>query len=315
MARATEDLAPRRTRPEFAELALAAVDLAGALAKRRTKTIAGTPTAASAKAARRLNRAAGLLAASVLTDSAVKHQRGAFEKALYAPLAASTLSLAASLHGVNDKSPRSHTIRDVIYGLAATTAVVGGGFHLYNVTKCPGVLSRLNLFCGASLGAQFALLLSGLLGFTAERVRENPPGAKPHIFGLPAGRAMAVLSSIGMLGTVGEAASLRVPGAYHDPATFLPATVPPVAAGLLANAAMASHAKHRRFAQGWLRMAVGVGFAGVSYRIFGSARNRGGRRNGLQTVMNGLPVLPTTFTGLALAGLVALGLLDEHPDD
>lgn len=54
----------------------------------------------SLRAARRLNRAAGTIAASVLIDSAMEHYRGAFSnKAMYTPLAVSALSLLASLHG------------------------------------------------------------------------------------------------------------------------------------------------------------------------------------------------------------------------
>ena len=49
---------------------------------------------AAVEAARGLNRAAGMLAASVLMDSAVEHYRGSFHnKAMYAPLASSALSL------------------------------------------------------------------------------------------------------------------------------------------------------------------------------------------------------------------------------
>ena len=44
------------------------------------------------RAARRLNRAAGTIAASVLIDSAMEHYRGAFEnKAMYTPIVASAL--------------------------------------------------------------------------------------------------------------------------------------------------------------------------------------------------------------------------------
>ena len=47
------------------------------------------------RAARRLNRAAGTLAASVLADSAIEHYRGSFHnKAMVAPLVTSALSLA-----------------------------------------------------------------------------------------------------------------------------------------------------------------------------------------------------------------------------
>ncbi len=55
---------------------------------------------AAVRAARRLNRAAGVLAASVLADSAVEHYRGAFQnRAMFTPLVTASLSLAVSAHG------------------------------------------------------------------------------------------------------------------------------------------------------------------------------------------------------------------------
>ena len=153
------------------------------------------------QAARRLNRAAGLLATSVLTDSAVEHYRGSFQnRAMYAPLVTAALSLAVSAHGVGDERTGAHAVRDAVYALAGLTGTVGTGFHVYNITKRPGGFSWLNLFYGAPLGAPFALVLSGLLGFTAERVRENEPGVTPRILGFPAGRAMAAVSVLGHAG-------------------------------------------------------------------------------------------------------------------
>jgi hypothetical protein len=41
----------------------------------------------------------------------------------------------------------------------------------------------------------------------------------------------------------------------------------------------------------------------------------GGWRNWSQNVLNGPPIpAPPSFAGLALAGLAALGLMDDHPD-
>ena len=60
--------------------------------------------------------------------------------------------------------------------LAALTGVAGTGFHVYNIAKRPGGFAWQNLFYGAPLGAPMAMLLSGLLGYYSERVRENPAG-------------------------------------------------------------------------------------------------------------------------------------------
>jgi hypothetical protein len=272
--------------------------------------------AAHVRAARRLNRSAGILATSVLADSAVEHYRGSFEnRAMYLPLVVGALSLAVSGHGVGDRRAGAHAVRDTVYAIAGATGLAGTGFHLYNIAKRPGGFSWLNLFYAAPVGAPMALLLSGLLGFAAERVRDNAPGATPRILGLPAGRAMAALSALGMLGTVGEAGLLHFRGAYHDPAMFLPVSVPPVAAGLLGNVALGPRGRDRWFTRLWLRLTAAMGLAGVGFHVFGVARNMGGWRNWSQNVLNGPPVpAPPSFTGLALAGLAALGLLDDHPD-
>lgn len=265
--------------------------------------------------ARRLNRAAGVIAAAVLADSAVEHYRGSFHnKAMLAPLLTAALSLAVSVHGNADPRPAAHRVRDGVYAAAALTGVVGTGFHLFNIGKKPGGFSFQNLFYSAPVGAPAALILSGLLGFLAERVRDTSPGQAPTISGLPAGRVLAAVTSLGLLGTAGEAGLLHFRGAYHDPFMFLPVTVPPLAAGLL-GAATVGAAWPRPLARLGLRLTAALGFAGAGFHVMGVARNMGGWRNWSQNVLNGPPIpAPPSFTGLALAGLAALGLLEAHPD-
>ena len=121
-------------------------------------------------AARRLNWAAGTLALSVLADSAIEHYRGSFKnKAMITPLVVSALALATSAHGTADSRPVAHVLRDAVYALAAGTGLIGTGFHVYNVGKKIGGFSWQNIFYGAPLGAPFAILLSGLIGFCSER--------------------------------------------------------------------------------------------------------------------------------------------------
>ena len=277
-------------------------------------TIIGEPP--TVRAARRLNRAAGVLALSVLLDSAIEHYRGSFEnKAMFTPLVTSALTLGVSVHGTADQRPAAHAVRDATYLLAAATGVIGTGFHVYNVSKRPGGFGWQNLFYGAPLGAPMAILLSGLLGYYAERVRNNRAGTTPAVFGFPAGRALAVLSAAGLLGTTGEAALLHFRGAYHDPFMFLPVTVPPIAAGLMAETGFGPKGRNRWFTRLWLRLTVLLGFAGVGFHAFGVHRNMGGWRNWRQNLLNGPPIpAPPSFTGLALASLAALGLLKDHPD-
>ncbi len=194
---------------------------------------------AKVRAARRLNRAAGVIAASVLVDSAMEHYRGDFHnRAMWTPLVAAALSLTVSVHGHADRRPAAHGGRDLVYAVAGLIGLIGTGFHFYNITKKPGGLCWQNLFYAAPIGAPAALSLSGLMGFLSERVRDNQPGTAPKVAGYSAGRAVAALTGASLLGTIGEAGLLHFRGAYHNPFMFLPISIPPVAAALLANAAV-----------------------------------------------------------------------------
>lgn len=276
----------------------------------------GSTQKPTVQAARRLNRAVGLIATSTLLDSGIEHYRGSFiNKAMITPIVVSAASLAVSAHGSNDRSATAHAVRDPVYLACAITGLVGTGFHVYNITKRPGRFSWQNLFYGAPLGAPAAVALSGLLGYYSERLRDSGPHGSPRVLGMPAGRALASLTAIGLLATSAEAGLLHFRGAYHDPFMYLPVTVPPVAAGLLAETAVSRPRKPRRLAHWWLRLTAFMGLAGPCFHIFGVARNMGGWRDWRQNVLNGPPIpAPPSFTGLALAGLAALELLEEHPN-
>ncbi len=267
-------------------------------------------------AGRRLNGSAAMLALSVLADSAVEHYRGSFEnRAMYTPLVTSALTLGASLFGVADARASRHTVRDMVYAAAAATGAAGLCFHSYNILKRPGGWSWLNLFYAAPIGAPMALALAGLLGRGAERVRDTRPYRQATVLGLPAGRMLAAVTAAGLAGTVGEVGLLHFRGAYHDPAMVLPVTVPPVAAVLLGATALRPSRFINRIARWWLRLTALLGFAGVGFHAYGVSRNMGGWRNWSQNVLNGPPLpAPPSFTGLALAGLAALSLIEEEAD-
>lgn len=268
------------------------------------------------RSARRLNRAAGTLALSVLADSAVEHYRGSFHnKAMVAPIITSALSLLVSTHGHFDSRRGAHRVRNAVYAVAGLTGLVGTGFHLYNVGEKPGGVCWQNLFYGAPLGAPAALILSGMLGFLSERLRDNPEDDHPTIFGLPAGRVLGMMTSLGLFGTVGEAGLLHFRGAFHNPAMVLPVTAPPTAAALLAAASLTQGGQPRPFTRWWLRFTALLGFLGAAFHAVGVGRNMGGWRNWRQNLLNGPPLpAPPSFTGLALAGLAALGLMEDRPD-
>lgn len=258
--------------------------------------------------ARQLNLSSALLALSVLADSGIEHYRGSFQnRAMYTPLAVATVTLGASLLGTTDRRPQRHRTRDSIYALAAVTGLAGFAFHAYNITKRPGGFSWLNLFYAAPLGAPGALVLAGLLGKGAESARHGVTASDTET-----GRLLAALSAVGIAGTVLETALLHFRGAYHNPAMVLPVSVPPVAATLLGAAACAPGPRIGRLARWWLKLTALLGFAGVGFHAYGVSRNMGGWRNWSQNVLNGPPLpAPPSYTGLALAGLAALGLIDK----
>jgi hypothetical protein len=267
------------------------------------------------RSARRLNTASGLLAVSVLLDSALEHYRGSFKnRAMYTPLAVSTLALGVSAHGTRDTKPLAHRARQAVSVAAAITGVVGTGFHLYNILKRPGRLAWQNVFYGAPIGAPTAILLSGLLGAAAEEVRHTARGeGEPHVLGRAAGPLLAAVSGIGLLGTAAEAGLLHFRGAFHNPAMFVPVTIPPTAGVLLLNAARGASPRMNRFARAWLGVTAAVGLVGSLFHAWGVQRNMGGWRNWSQNVLNGPPLpAPPSFTGLALAGLAALRLLGDR---
>lgn len=258
--------------------------------------------------ARRFNHSSSLLALSVLADSGIEHYRGSFENpAMFIPLASAALSLFAGLHGGHDRRSATHPVRHGIYVFAAMAGLAGTGFHLYNVTKRNGGWSWNNLFYAAPLGAPTALLLSGGLGAIGERLRDQP-AEEPRLLGMPAGRALALAVSAGLMGTVTEVGLLHFRGAFQHPAMYAPVIIPPVTAALMAGTAFA-RPQPRPLTRWWLKLTTWLGLIGVAFHARGIARCQGGWRNWSQNILSGPPLpAPPSFTALALAGLAALRL-------
>jgi hypothetical protein len=281
------------------------------------RTRAGVPAqggmSPNVDAARGLNRACGMLAFSVLFDSALEHYRADFfNKAMYTPLVTASLTLVATLHGAADTRQGSHRIRHAILASAGLVGLVGGGFHIYNVGKREGGFVFQNLFYAAPLGAPYALTLAGLLGAAAEWVRDADPD-DPELAGISADRILSAISGLGLLGTVGEAGLLHFRGAFQNPAMLIPVSLPPVAATLLLKAAVEprSRAASYRLTRAWLASTAVMGIAGVFFHAYGVARMMGGWRNWSQNMVDGPPLpAPPSFTGLALAGMAALRLAE-----
>jgi hypothetical protein len=200
----------------------------------------------------------------------------------------------------------------MVAGIALATGLGGFGFHTYNLKKREGGLSLLNLFYGAPLGAPWAITLSGLAGLSASRLvtesEQNQPG---RLLGLPAGPLLAWGTVAGMIGTVAEAALLHFRGAFHDPFMLLPVTLPPLTAVALALAAI--NPDFARWAKRLLQGTAVMGIAGAGFHAYGVSRNMGGFSNSSQNILNGPPLpAPPSFSGVALAGLGAVKLLEAR---
>jgi hypothetical protein len=261
------------------------------------------PPADATAAAGQLYLSAAMLAASVLSDSALEHYRGGFENpGMFAPLASAGLALGCALRAARRPARAAPALP---FGAACAVGVAGLGFHAYNVTRRPGGLSWANLFYAAPLGAPAALSLAGLLGLGARAAARG----KPTLARLPAGQALGLLCAAGLAGTSLEAALLHFRGAYHNPAMWLPVGLPPVGAALLAASAAKPPAPAARLTRAWLAACAWLGVGGVLLHARGIARQMGGWRNWSQNLLSGPPLpAPPSFSALAIAGRAALGL-------
>jgi hypothetical protein len=270
----------------------------------------GRPQSELIGAARLLNGAAAILSFSVLTDSAMEHYRGAYHNpAMYLAPTVAGVSLGNSLN-MTLRPAHFGAARVALSGLTLVTGVGGVGFHLYNVSKREGGFDFLNLFYGAPLGAPVAIALAGLSGLAASRlIFEGEHQQAASLLGFPAGPLLALGSAAGLIGTVGEAALMHFRGAFHNPFMFLPVTLPPVTAIVLALAAMSP--RLALWARLLLRTTAAMGIGGAGFHAYGVQRNMGGFHNWSQNLLNGPPLpAPPSFTGVALAGLAAVKLIE-----
>jgi hypothetical protein len=276
--------------------------------KRRDRRIAIQETVPGE--ARALHAAAGLLALSVLADSAVEHYKGSFENpGMVTPLMTSGVTAA---HAARAAASRTHRAKrgGGVYGSALAVGATGLGFHLFNLLRRPGRLNWLNLFYAAPLGAPVALSLAGVIGLVADRVAEG----RSRFAGAPIGRFLAGLTALGLFGTAGEAGLLHFRGAFQNPLMYAPVTVPPIGAVLVGQAALERRAPtHRRFARAWLGLTAALGVVGMGLHAYGVSRAMGGWRNWRQNVVDGPPLpAPPSFSALAIAALAALSLRDRE---
>ncbi len=268
-------------------------------------------TPASAEVLRKLYLAASALSFSVVADSSLEHYRGGFyNRAMYIGPAVSALMLVATARDAAAPGPRPNRARRVLYGAAGATGLIGTGFHLYNVGKREGGWRLTNVFYGAPVAAPMGITFAGLFGLAASSLAGGTRREQsPCLLGRPAGKVLGAAAAAGLLGTSAEAGLLHFRGAFHDPFMYIPVTVPPLAALALGASAARPGGEHRA-ARTLLWSTAAAGLLGMGFHAYGIQRNMGGWRNWSQNLLQGPPLpAPPSFTGMALAGLAALELM------
>ena len=257
------------------------------------------------RAARLLNAAAATLATGVLTDSTTEHYRAAFHNsAMFVAPAVSAAALSTSIAA--SVAPNRHLrARETVFAAAIATGLVGFGYHLANVSRRVGGWNSANVFHGAPVAAPLAITMAGILGFAASRIAAGDTSR------IPPGAALGALAAVGLAGTSAEATALHFRGAFQNPFMYAPVAIPPVAAMALAAASVSDSPRTRTAAKMLLQVIALLGIAGVGFHTWGVQRRMGGWRNWRQNVLAGPPLsAPPAFTGLALAGLAALELVE-----
>lgn len=300
--------APERKQPgvqpgtllALAGTGLIAAGLLGTLVPRSSRRRPSSPVRLAAYGA-------GLLAASVLADSAMEHYRGNFgNRAMYAAPLASAATLAAAIATAYARG--SERLRGTVFAGALLTGLVGTGFHIKNITERPGGLSFNNLFYRAPFGAPGALAISGALGLGAIAAGERGRGL---LGDRDTGRALAAVTAGGLFGLTAEVGLLHFRGAFHDPFMYAPVVaVPLTGLALAAAAANPSSPDRAAVARRMLGVTTALGLIGSGFHTYGVSRNSGGFKNWTQNLFQGPPIAaPPSLAGLALGGYAALQLL------
>lgn len=283
--------------------------LVGAALKRRRPIShpSRDPGATPARAARSTRRGASLLAASVLADSTIEHYRGGYHhKAMFAAPVAAGGTLLATLCG----DAFGRRAQKGMFTAAVLAGIAGHLFHVRNIARRPGAPSWESLFYAAPIGAPGALLLAGRAGLAALRLERPHPedGTRQQV-----GRRLAFGTTLGLMGTTVEVALLHFRGSFHNPMMYAPVIVPPLAALATADVVRDPSGVRLRRARVLLRATTVMGLAGTAFHAWGIHRNMGGWRNWSQNLQVAPPLpAPPSFTGVAIAGLGAIDLLESE---
>jgi hypothetical protein len=256
-------------------------------------------------AARLLHGAAATLAAGVVTDSTAEHYRAGFHNPVMFVAPVVSLAALATALSASVAPDGQRTLRHAVFAGSIATGFVGLAFHLKNVSRRPGGWNASNVFHGAPLAAPLAVTMAGLLGLAASRLGNGRSSASRTA------SAIGVLSALGLIGTSTEATALHFRGAFQNPFMYAPVALPPLTAVTLATASLTHSTTARAAAARLLGLTWWMGMIGVGFHAWGVHRRMGGWRNWRQNLLSGPPLpAPPAFTGLALAGLASLDLLN-----
>ncbi|MRX49928.1 hypothetical protein GI374_05585 [Paracoccus sp. S-4012] len=246
-----------------------------------------------------------------MADSAMEHFQGSYHNpAMYVgPMAAAGTMLATLRGGDRNRASAARTMQ----GAATMIGLMGLGFHGYNILKRPGGLSWNNLFYAAPVGAPGALALAGVLGLGERRMAGSRGPERRED-----GRILGGVVGASLLVTTAEIALLHFRGAFHNPAMFVPVTIPPAAGAALCLAGLRrpEAARRHRLARALLHLTALLGPVGTAFHAFGVSREMGGWANWRQSLLSGPPMpAPASLTGLALPGLAALREIEGGMDE
>jgi hypothetical protein len=273
---------------------------------------------ASCKASRLLNTAAATLAAGVLMDSTAEHYRAGFHNRVMfvAPAVSAAALTSAAVAAFTPYGGRG--LPRSVFAMSMLTGLIGFGFHVTNASRRLGAWRAENVFHGAPIAAPLAITMAGVLGIAASRVTTrrlscDPPAESARRGYGGASVALGTLSAAALVGTSLEAGALHFRGAFQSPFMYAPVTIPPLAAAALGTAALTGSSKACGAARALLRLTTWLGIAGMGFHAWGVHRRMGGWSNWRQNLLAGPPLpAPPAFTGLALAGLAALELLEAE---
>ena len=200
---------------------------------------------------------AALLALSVLADSAIEHYRGSFDNprdVLAARRRHAHARRQPAWRAASARSSASRLRTRDLSALAAVDRARGHGLPSLQRHEAPGRLALAQPVLRARRSARRWHCCSPARSAPSPSGCATRPDDRRNVFGMPAGRALGCWSARGLLGTVGEVALLHFRGAFQQPVRcMLPVIVPPLAAALLAQAALGAPTRALVRRGWWLR--------------------------------------------------------------